>query len=204
MPKKRRRLGLAVSLLLIGLSCLSGCESGGHFTLLGYTTQPTFDCSIRTVYVPIPANGTYLKDIEFQLHEAVVRQLGTSPYRVTSDRARADTELLMRIVNTTKSTVLLNQLGETREAELLLGIEVVWRDLRPGRGGDILSNPKRFDPNVLPLPGEAPPPPPAAIPFRVTPTARWVPELGSSTLTAEYQAANRAAMQIINMMEEWR
>ena len=54
MPAFRARLfglmGLLVAamlVLLVGLSCLSGCESGGHFSLLGYTTQPTFDTSMR-------------------------------------------------------------------------------------------------------------------------------------------------------------
>jgi len=200
MNIKHRSLGFAFTLLL---ACLSGCESGGHFTLFGYTTQPTFDCSIRTVYVPIPTNVTYLKDIEFELHKAVVRQIGTSPYRVTSDRLRADTELVMKIVTNTKSTILQNQIGETRDAELTLGIDVVWRDLRPGRGGDILSNQKRFDPNVPLLPGEAPPAAPQPIPFRVSPSAQWIPELGSSTMSAERQAVNKAATQIVNMMEKW-
>ena len=204
MRNRSRRLGIALSFLLAALPCLSGCESGGHFTLLGYTTQPTFDCGIRTVYVPIPTNATYLKDIEFDLHKAVVRQLGTSPYRVTSDRARADTELLLKIVTNQKSTILQNQIGETRDAELNLGIEVVWRDLRPGRGGDILSNPKRYDPNVAPLPGEVPPAAPTAIPLKLTPTATWIPELGSSTMTAQRQIVNKAALQIVNMMEVWR
>jgi hypothetical protein len=204
MQNQRRRLGIALSMLAAGLACLSGCESGGHFNLFGYSTQPTMDTGIRTVYVPIPGNSTYLKDIEFELQKAVERQLNVSPYRLTSDRTRADSELLIKIVGNQKTTILQNQLGENRAAETALVIEVVWRDLRPGRGGDILSNPKRYDPNIPPLPGEAPPTAPAAIPFQVMPTGQWVPELGGSTMTAEYQAVSRAARQIVNMMQVWR
>jgi hypothetical protein len=193
-----------LALIALMLGCLSGCTNGGHFSLFGYTTEPAFDTSIHSVYVPIPKNVTYLKDIEFELHKAVVRELGTSPYRVVSDRGRADTELQLAIVANRKSTVLLNQLGETRDAELGVVIDVVWRDLRPGRGGDILSNPKRFDPIIAPLPGDPPPVAPNVIPLKVTPTAMWIPELGSSNMTAERQVVSKAARQIVNMMEVWR
>ncbi len=198
-----QRWGFAAILSLAGLACLSGCESGGHFSLFGYTTQPTFDTTIRNVYVPMAQNVTYLRGIEKQLTEAVVSQIGTSPYRVTSDRNRADTELVMKVIANRKTTINFNQLGEVREAELGLQIEVVWRDLRPGHEGDILSNPKRFDPKLDPLPGEARAQAPAAVPLLVTPSATYVPELGGSTLSAHQMAVNRAARQIVNMMEVW-
>ena len=194
----------ALCLLLPGLACLAGCENGGHFTLFGYTTRPPFDCDIRTVYVPIALNTTYLRGVEFDLTREVVRALGTSPYRVTSDRCRADTELIMKVVNNGKSTILLNQLGEARDVEVRINIEVEWRDLRPGHTGDILSNPKRFDPNEAPLPGDPKSIPPKAIPLLVTPSATYVPELGGSNATAQLQGVQRAARQIVNMMEVWR
>jgi hypothetical protein len=194
----------ALCLLLPGLTCLAGCENGGHFTFLGYTTQPPFDCDIRTVYVPIALNTTYLRGVEFDLTKEVVRALGTSPYRVTSDRNHADTELIMKVVTNGKSTVLLNQLGEARDVEVRINIEVEWRDLRPGHTGDILSNPKRFDPNELPLPGDVKASAPKAIPLLVTPSATYVPELGGSNTTAQLQGVQRAARQIVNMMEVWR
>jgi len=194
----------ALCLLLPGLACLSGCENGGHFTLFGYTTQPPFDCDIRTVYVPIALNTTYLRGVEFDLTKEVVRALGTSPYRVTSYRNCADTELIMKVVSNGKSVVLLNQLGEARDVEVRINIEVEWRDLRPGHTGDILSNPKRYDPNEAPLPGDVLPSPPNAIPLLVTPSATYVPELGGSNATAQLQSVQRAARQIVNMMEVWR
>jgi hypothetical protein len=194
----------ALCLLLPGLACLAGCENGGHFTLFGYTTQPPFDCDIRTVYVQIALNTTYLRGVEFDLTKEVVRALGTSPYRVTSDRNRADTELIMKVVANGKSTVLLNQLGEARDVEVRINIEVEWRDLRPGHTGDILSNPKRFDPNEAPLPGDVKASAPKAIPLLVSPSATYVPELGGSNTTAQLQNVRGAARQIVNMMEVWR
>jgi hypothetical protein len=154
--------------------------------------------------VPIALNTTYLRGVEFDLTKEVVRALGTSPYRVTSDRNRADTELIMKVVANGKSTVLLNQLGEARDVEVRINIEVEWRDLRPGHTGDILSNPKRFDPNEAPLPGDVKASAPKAIPLLVTPSATYVPELGGSNTTAQLQGVRGAARQIVNMMEVWR
>jgi hypothetical protein len=149
-------------------------------------------------------NTTYLRGVEKDLTLAVIRELNTSGFRVTSDCARADTQLDLKIVNNRKATVLFNQLGEVRDAELGVNIEVVWRDMRPGHLGDILSNPKRFDPQELPLPGEPKAVAPTAIPLLITPTANYVPELGGSNLSAHQQIVNRAARQVVNMMEVWR
>jgi hypothetical protein len=199
--KSSCRIVLFVLPILAGLT---GCESGGHFSLFGYSTQPTFNTDIRSVYVPIAKNETYLREIEFALTREVVNELGKSPYRVTSERNRADTELLMKVVQNRKSTVLLNQLGEARDVEIGINIEVVWRDLRPGSGGDILSNPIGMKLDELPLPGERKPAAPRAIPLLITPTANYIPELGGSNASARTHAARTAARQIVNMMEVWR
>jgi len=187
------------------LAVLSGCQNNGHFELFGYTTQPPFDPQIRSVYVPIALNVSYAKNLEFQLTQAVLTELNqrSGAPRVTSDRAKADTELVMKIVTPRKTTILMNQNGENREAELALQIEVTWRDLRPGHVGDILSNPKRFDPTRQPLPGEGPEIAPKAIPLMITPSAVFAPELGGSNLSANAQIVRRAAHQIVNMMDVW-
>ena len=190
-------------LIAAALGAAPGCESGGHFTLFGYTTQPPFDPCVRSVYVPIAKNTSHLKDIEFDLTRQVINELNlrSGAPRVTSERARADSELELKVINVRKITPIINQLGEARESELLVQIEVVWRDLRPGRIGDILSNPKRYDPDIKPLPGEVLPPAPQAVPLLVSPTSGFVPELGGSYATSQRQAVQRAAMQIVNMME---
>jgi hypothetical protein len=203
MKTVRQAWSLVLSLLL---ALLAGCESGGHFTFLGYTTQPTFDTTIRNVYVPIALNVSYAKNVEFDLTQAVLTELNTraGAPRVTSNRSCADSELVMKIVLPRKSVILTNQEGETREAETAFSIEVVWRDLRPGHVGDILSNPKRYNPDELPLPGEGPATAPNPIPLLITPTANYIPELGGSNVSAQALACRRAARQIVNMMEVWK
>ncbi len=196
-------LGLLLLTAIIGVV---GCEGGGHFNVLGYSTKPPFDCDVRSVYVTMAQNSTYRRDVEFDLTRMVVQELGgrAGAPRVVSRREIADSELSLRIVASRKNTVSINELGENRQAEIGLNIEVVWKDLRPGKGGDILTNPKRFDPNLLPLPGEAPLKAPAPIPLLITPTATYAPELGGSNATAEREAVVKAARQIVNMMEIWR
>src|SRR5947199_10161411 len=138
---------------------LSACNWDGHINVLGYTTQPMYDLGICTVRVPIFKNFTLRRGLEFQLTEAVVREIESkTPYKVVQD-CDADTESIGTIVGRSKAVVNYNQLAETREAQTTLSVEVVWRDLRAGHGGEILS---------LPVPGKpgdpVPPPPPPGAP----------------------------------------
>jgi hypothetical protein len=189
-------------ILLAALLAATGCTNGGHFTLLGYTTQPTYDPGICTVYVPIAQNVSFARGLEFELTKAVVRDIQAhTPLKVVSCRDHADTELEMKVANSRKAQVLQNPLNEVRDSEFIVHVEVVWRDLRPGHRGDILSNPRRYDPNELPLPGQPPELAPQPIPVMVTPTGGYQPELGGSTATALQQAIDKAAMQITAMME---
>jgi hypothetical protein len=193
-------------LLLAGACCLAGCENGGNFTVFGYTTVPTFDPDIHTVYIPIAKNFSSVQGLEFQLTRAVIQEMTSynSPYRYTSCKAKADTQLEMKIVMQGKNVIILNQNGENRNAEQRLVIEVVWRDLRPGHIGNILSNPKKFDPGELPLPGEPLAKAPKEIPYIITPVTTYAPEVGGSMEVAQQQLVRSAAMQIIQMMEVYR
>jgi hypothetical protein len=191
--------GSALALLL------SSCQSDGHFTVFGYTTKPNYDPAIHTVYVPIFKNRTLWRGLEFELTQAVVKQIQwKTPFRVVSDRASADTELTGTIISFNKSLVNRNQLNEVREAETTLAVEVVWRNLRTG---DILSQPRRPGdappiPPPPPPPGGPIPPPPAAPPTLVQSIGDFIPELGGSISTARQQNVERLAVQIVSLMEK--
>jgi hypothetical protein len=173
------------SLLLLAASAflLPSCEWDGQFTVLGYTTQPNYDPNIKTVHVPIFKNLTYYKGLEFELTQAVVREIEwKTPYKVVSSGS-ADTELTGTIISLNKNILNRNQLNEVREAETALAVEVVWRDLRTG---EVLSRPaprsaagpapvipsippttglpgdQQLPTIALPTPGALPPPPPPA------------------------------------------
>jgi hypothetical protein len=190
----RRALWIFVALALP----LTGCESGGHFTLLGYTTRPNYDSCIKTVYVPIFENNTFWRGLEFDITRAVVRAIeDKTPYKVVSDRDRADTELLGTVVSFNKNILNRNQLNEQRETETVLTVAVTWKDLRTG---EILSAPKPPAPQLGADPNAPPPPPPP--PVLVTSTATFVPEIGQSIATSKQVNASKLANQIVGLMEK--
>jgi hypothetical protein len=209
---------------------LPSCAGDGQLTFLGYTTAPNYDPGIHTVRVPIFQNRTYRQRLEFDLTAAVVREIEkTTPFKVVSGNAAADTELLGTIVSVTHSVLNRNQLNEIREVETTLAVEVVWRDLRTG---EVLSKPSRRP--WQPLPAEPPTPllnaldsnriaaptaPPgtleAAVPPPVVPpdpktlppvvvrsVAGFIPELGESYTTAYKKNVDRLAVEIVSLMEK--
>ncbi len=213
-PAAARRL--AAPAVLVALAAAVGCQSNGHFCLLGYTTEPNYDPDIRTVYVPIFRNVAFqttpYRGMEADITRAVVREIGAkTPFRVVSDPEKADTELLGTLVGIDKQVVSRNQQNLPRESLIVLTVELVWRDLRDGR---VLSNrdapvadplfPAPFDPNA-----PVQPPNPAALPKPINPvkvvaTGRMIQELGESNASAEKLAVDRLAVQIVSLMErQW-
>jgi hypothetical protein len=172
---------------------LPSCEWDGHFTVLGYNTRPNYDTSVRTVRVPVFQNLTYIQRIEFDLTEAIVREIeAKTPYKVVGLNCDADTELTGTVVNLGKNLLNRNQLNEVREAETVLAADVVWRNLRTG---EVLSGPRL-------RPGDLPPPPDVKPnPVRVFSTAGFIPELGESFATARKKNVDRLAVQVVSMME---
>ena len=195
----RRRLASCV--VAAGTFLLPACKDG-HLDVFGYTSEPPYDCSIQTVYVPIPRNLTYRRGLEFDLKRAIDREIESkTPYRVSSNPDNADTELFCKIIGRTKNVVVLNQNNEVRDAETTLAVEVTWKDLRLGHVGDVLTKP--------PLPGQAEiavvdplTPPPAPAPLLITVPSNFVPELGGSITTAEKQMVDRLAVEIVSKMEK--
>jgi Lipopolysaccharide-assembly len=212
-PKITRRTAIS-TLLGGGLAFLSGCANDGHFSILGYSTQPNYDCTIRSVYVPIFKSKIFettpYRGMEFELTRAVIDYIEQkTPYKVVSDPDRADSELQGTIVILTKNVVNRTRFNEVRDLELNLGVQIVWHDLRPGNEGKILSNPKKksdllppvdltFDPAVPePHPG-----PDKPQPVLLTATGRGIPELGETSTTALSSAIKQVAKKIVDAMEK--
>lgn len=189
--------------LVLGLTVfLPACGWDGQFTVLGYTTRPNYDSTIRTVYVPIFGNQTLYPQVEMDLTRAVIREIESkTPYKVSSNRAAADTELVGKIALITKTVINANQLNEVREAQTVMNVEIVWRDLRPGRQGDVLSAQRQGGPGA-PAPFPVGPDMPPLPPTLVTSYGSFVPEVGGSITSAFKENVDRAAVQIISMMEK--
>jgi hypothetical protein len=117
-----------------GLAFLTpACESDGNLKIFNYTTRPNYDTNIHTIRVPIFQNKTFIRGVEFDLTQAVIREIEQkTPYKVVTAGCSADTELTGTVTVFTKAILDVNQLNEVREAETTLAVEVVWRNLRTG------------------------------------------------------------------------
>ena len=90
--------------------------------------------------------------LEFDVTKALVREIeAKTPYKVVSCRESADTELKGTILSLTKSLLNRNQLNEVREAQTLMRVSIIWRDLHTG---EILSAQRKYG-ELLP-PGVSP------------------------------------------------
>ncbi len=188
-------------LLSLLILLLPSCAWDGHFTILNYTTRPNYDTCIRTVHVPVFENITFRRGLEFDLTRAVIREIeAKTPYKVVSGDCAADTELTGRIIALSKNLLNRNQLNEVREAETVLAVEIVWRDLRTG---EILSGPRLGRPGdpLPPVPPPDAPPPPPPPPVLVQSVGGFIPELGGTLTSAEKQNVDRLAIRIVSMME---
>jgi hypothetical protein len=149
----------AGALACAGLSViLPACDPDGNFTILGYTTRPNYDPKYKTIRVPIFQNKTFTEGLEFDLTQAVVREIeAKTPMKVRTAGCPADLELTGTIQVVTKGILNVNQLNEVREGEMTITVELVLRDLHTG---EILSRPGRrpvdappFEPLVPPTVG---------------------------------------------------
>lgn len=144
-----RRLILAIPAALALLA--PACTSDGHIALLGYTSQPNYDTSFKTVRIPmVKSRSTYVVTpvvgLEMDLHRAIIREVTQrTPYKVR--HGDADTELNVKITRVGKALLNYTQENNIREGEYVIEVAVVWRDLRTGR---VLTRPSRRPGQALP------------------------------------------------------
>jgi hypothetical protein len=140
-PSWWRRWLLPAHLLLAVVAAsallLPACATwDGHFSILGYTTQPNYDLRFKTINVQIfknktPWNLTPAPGLEMDLTRAIVREIELkTPYKVVS--GVADTELRGTILSFTKGILNYNPFNEIREGETTMAVELIWRDARTG------------------------------------------------------------------------
>jgi hypothetical protein len=216
---RRRFLGLAAALPPF----LAGCQNVP--TIFGYRmgAGALYDDCIKTVHVRAFQNRAFqttpFRGIEADITQAIVNEIGrTTNFKIESDPDKADTELIGVVVGIDKRITNRTQQNTIRDADLIVTVDVVWRDLRDGT---ILSTPKRGrtpgtgitagpqigEPNFVPFDPNIPIPPPFTevpqlLPVRLTATGRYLPELGETNASAAKRVENQIAIQIVSMMEK--
>lgn len=142
-----------------------------------------FEPEIQSVYVPIFKSQSDRRGLEFQLTEAVQKEIQLrTPFRVV-DQPSADTQLIGKIVNTRKRVLGETKNDDPRELQMSLTVEVRWENLKTG---EVLAE-KRV--------------PISQNEIQLIQNAEFAPEVGQSLATAYQQVMDRMAREIVDLME---
>lgn len=172
IARPRPAVVLAGWLLLMALACLgmTGC---------GYSHKTVYPQDVSSVQVKMFNNRTFYRGVEFDLTEALVKEVELrTPYKVVSSTA-ADTILEGTIVNITQQQLSRRRHGGLpQEMELQLMVDYTWRNVRTGK---VLSDRKGL---VV--------------------VGRYVPTLGEPLPQGQNEAIQKMATQIVsNMAGAW-
>jgi len=118
---------LSCSLVFAIMTC--ALMAGG----CGYSTQTIYPTEVKTVTVRPIANRTFYRGVEFELREALIKEIEyRTPYKVVSD-AVADSELTVTIVGLNQRRLSQTERGGLpQEMEAMLIANVEWRNLLTG------------------------------------------------------------------------
>lgn len=142
----------------------------------GYSSDRLYRKNIRTVHVEMFQSKEFRRGIEFQLTEAVRKQIDrATPYK-NAPKERADTVLSGEVLEWREATLGHQPLtGQPRQTAGTLAIRYRWQDMRTGKL--IVDQP------------------------RVVTTMDYVPPIGETAYNARDDAVDRLARKIVAGME---
>jgi len=176
-PQRRSAWPCVLLAAVATSACLAGCA--------GYQvgSQTLYRQDVRTVYVPMFESESFRRQLAERLTEAVVKRIeAVTPYKVVH-RPDADTVLTGRIVRDRKRVLTEDRFDMARDIEVSLRVEAAWTD----RAGNLIGS--RFN---QPLPAPL---------ITLTTSSHFVPEGGQSYATAQREAIQKLAKQIVEQME---
>jgi hypothetical protein len=182
IQSKKQRASLA------DLSAFCILTSAFIFTLPGCAgyqvgTRSLYRPDIRTVHVPMIESNSYRRYLGERLTEAVVKEIELkTPYKVVDSDA-ADSVLTVRLASDSKRVLAENRFDEPRDIETDFFVQVSWVDRR----GDLIMSHNDIPAQPLLL--------------NIGQSANFVPEGGQSLTTAQQEAIQRMAEQIVGQME---
>lgn len=161
-------LTLAAAVTLPLLTTVGGCG--------GYQNGWLYPQDVQTVYVEMFDTKSFRRGYEFTLTDAICKRIeAQTPYKIVSDRQRADTVLSgdMTIRNMVLSVDRYT--GRPLEFESGVAVVVTWKDLRTGR---LLVDRQE-----------------------VMATATYSNQLGQTIDYSLSRASNKAAIRVVELME---
>jgi hypothetical protein len=165
--------------ILVPVFCLSGCASYqvGHRSL--------YRPDVRTVHVPIFESESLRPGLGERLTDAVIREIQLrTPYKVVAT-PDADSTLSGRVTHETKRVLARNRYNDARGIQEELDVEVSWISSR----GDVL-----MQTTAIPF---------APLGLNAANNSYFIPEAGQSLATAQQDAIERLAREIVGKMEIW-
>ena len=153
--------------LVVVLAAVSGC---------GYSNQPLYRSTVRTVYVDLFQSKEFRRGIEFQLTEALRKQIDrATPYK-NAQREKADTILAGEVLEWREATIGRDLITDRpRETAATLAVRYRWQDMRTGK---ILVDKPTF-----------------------VATVQYVRPAGETVFTAREDAVNKMARKMVQSME---
>jgi len=171
----------ATSAFVLCLCTAWGCSCCGY--QIG--SAGLYNTDIKTVYVPMVQADTYREAFGERLTEAICKKITEqTPYRLASSPGKADSELSVRLTSETQSVSASNKYDDTRQKNVNLVAVAVWKR----RNGNVLAQT-----NPLTISSDDG--------VAVESQSYLVAETGQSGATAQQEAIDKLAAQIVGLME---
>ena len=175
--RNRRHLAFCILHSAFCICLFPGCAGYqiGHRSL--------YRPDIRTIHIPMVQSESFRRNLGERLTEALVKEVELkSGYKVV-DAGSADSVLTVRLASEGKKILAENRFDEPRDIEADFFVQVSWVDRR----GDLIMSHDDV--------------PAAPLLLNIGQTANFVPEGGQSLATAQQEAIQRLAEQIVGQME---
>lgn len=177
------RLTPTRSLVLAALLLVTASQFGCVHYQIG--NRSLYRPDIRTVHVPIFTSNSFRRDLGERITEAVIKEIeATTPYKVV-DAQSADSVLRGSLLNDIKLVQGQNSLDDPRILQENFQIQYEWIDQR----GQLVRQP-----GALSLA-------PVLMSETITATGILYPEPGQSMVTAQQDAINQFAREVVRHMQ---
>jgi hypothetical protein len=124
----------AVFMILFSLIAASFVGLCGCAVMSGYSNKSLFPEDVSSVYVEMFDNRSFRRGVEYELTDALAKRIeAETPYKIVSDRSRADTIISGQIVSAGETRLSTErQTGRPLEKEVELQAVVNWKNLKTG------------------------------------------------------------------------
>jgi hypothetical protein len=101
----------------------------------GYTNQSLYPDDVQSIYVEMFDNATFQRDLEYDLTDAIAKRIDAeTPYRIVSDKSRADTVLSGKITGINNAALTLERSsGRALESQTEVSVQFSWKNLKTGQ-----------------------------------------------------------------------